>query len=377
MVRHAVRLGTSGTVDENRGNSLVVTGTNSLLTITGTDGTYRGLHIGNVAAGGATYANAPRDNRLLVQDGGRVVVSSTNNTVLIARHAAMSRSNYILVEGTGSRLEMLDGTTLEMGSTGATSRGGNFLEVRNGGEVQGTGTTTINGYYDSGTNDGANKLIIGTNGTYSTSGAISLLGTLQLHDTGVLRGRTPGGASANITMTAGDGGRAEMAGSGLDANVTATFQSGSTLAVGIEGDTSASVFTLNGTANLQNGSRVELTLFSAISADQIDFESGSSFDLGDSVTLAIDLHGYAPVLGDNWTLFTGATASAISGSFASMSMPTLSGSLEWDTSDFNESGAWKISVVPEPSSFLSLLFLVAAGGARALLMRRKKHRTQI
>jgi len=124
--------------------------------------------------------------------------------------------------------------------------------------------------------------------------------------------------------------------------------------------------TLAGTVAL--GGTLRLGLDSAASYGNFTLSPGSSLDLTFLTTLAFSPSSYTGVLNDTFQLFdvsagswTGASAFAID----TNSLPTLTGGLTWNSSNFETNGS--ISVVPEPGT-ISLLLL--AGPACWMLSRR-------
>jgi autotransporter-associated beta strand protein/T5SS/PEP-CTERM-associated repeat protein len=75
--------------------------------------------------------------------------------------------------------------------------------------------------------------------------------------------------------------------------------------------------------------------------------------------------GYAFLGGET---FDFVDAAALAGSFAALSLPTLTGGMSWDTSLFESQGVLGVIAIPEPSAALAL----AAGLAALALARRRK-----
>ena len=76
-------------------------------------------------------------------------------------------------------------------------------------------------------------------------------------------------------------------------------------------------------------------------------------------------NGFTPAYGDSFTLLQ---AAALSGDFATVNYPVLSGGLSWERS--TSATAMTISVVPEPSTYAMALAGLACGGY--LRFRRRK-----
>jgi len=124
--------------------------------------------------------------------------------------------------------------------------------------------------------------------------------------------------------------------------------------------------TLVGTLAL--GGTLRLGLDSVASYGNFTLSPGSSVDLTFLTTLAFSPSSYTGVLNDTFQIFdvsagswTGASAFAID----TNSLPTLTGGLTWNSSNFETNGS--ISVVPEPGT--ASLFLLA-GAACWILSRR-------
>lgn len=360
VTRYALWVGKAAT--SLSGNGVVLKGAGSKLTINGGGSTSTQFLVGSIAGGSNNY--------LSIQDGAVATITtglngSTVNALRIG-DGSSARSNYVTVEGTGSTLSLASSTALILGN--ATGFGGNSLQIGDQGTVTTTGTTTINSFTaNGGNNDGRNRLTIQNGGVFTSSSAIHNSGLLQLEAGGVLNG-------ANV-LTITSTGRFEAAGSGLGPNVSTTVNSQGVLAIGLAGHSGADLLTLDSTVTLQAGSVFEATIFGSHSIDQAALGAGGTLDLSSgAASFKLVLAGYAPVEGDEWTVFTGSTSTGILGSFpeASAQLPPLAGGLGWDYSHFNETGEWKISVVPEPGSFV----LMAIGFGALLVWRRRSAAAQ-
>ncbi len=330
-----------------KGNLVTVTDADSLLNIRET------LSIGgNAFTGGGTvqetYNGAARLNGVLVSDGAHATVK----TLGIGR-AENARSNYLRINGEGSQVSVSASTFI--GIADNTSLGGNEVTVGGGGKLITSGGIFIAGFKaNDGLNDGANRLTIEDEGTVVAESDIDVGGLLQLAEGGELQTETDG-ISVNIKA----GGRFEVEGAGLGSLVSTSLENGGTLAIGVgESRTSATTLQLN--SGIQSdGGTLELTAWSGTSIDQIEFLADGW--LAGTITLTIQPEGFVISEGDSWTVFTGETG----GISATFDFSQLGFAV--DSSSFNETGGWRLTVIPEPSTYAMLgtgLFLLLAARAR-------------
>lgn len=166
---------------------------------------------------------------------------------------------------------------------------------------------------------------------------------------------------------------------------TVTIGSGAKVSVGnASGDTSGNILTFtpaNGsiTTFFQSGSTLEFDLFSGAGlGDQTGnlaaadlFRTGGLFNISTGVKLKVTsaMTGFAA--NDRWRLLDWNTlaGTAPTGTFdtALMELPTLTGLLGWDLSQFYTAGTISVAVVPEPTR--ALLFAL---GLIGLLSRRRR-----
>jgi probable HAF family extracellular repeat protein len=137
---------------------------------------------------------------------------------------------------------------------------------------------------------------------------------------------------------------------------------------------------LRGRVQSQPGSLLKLALGGIAAAplnDKLVFEQ--------SVTLGGDLEvlwrgGFAGSVGQVFDLFD--WDGGVSGSFANLALPVLTGGLVWDTSDLYGGGSLKVmaltTAVPEPQTCALALagLLVAATRVRLIRLSRSAHRPQ-
>jgi hypothetical protein len=205
----------------------------------------------------------------------------------------------------------------------------------------------------------------------SVSGTlVDSTGLLQLGDEGSLSG------TGNIYIRSG--GRFEAAGDGLATTFAARADTGGTVAVGITdpvtGDrASAQSFTLNSPLQMSGGSHIEFGIFGPDSGDEIVLGESAWFrNTGSGAILDLVTHGYTPVAGDSYMLFSGSTDTGSSGSsryHLGITGPFDTSNIDpnqWDLSHFNQAGGWVVTAIPEPAS----VALLGLGGL--LLMRRRR-----
>ncbi|MCX6857360.1 MAG: autotransporter-associated beta strand repeat-containing protein [Verrucomicrobia bacterium] len=166
---------------------------------------------------------------------------------------------------------------------------------------------------------------------------------------------------------------------------TVTVSSGATVSVGnASGDTTGKVLTFTPasggiTTTFQSGSIIEFDLFSGAGlGDQSGnlaaadlFRTGGLFDISTGVKLKVNsaMTGFAA--NDRWRLLDWNTlgGTAPTGTFdtALFELPTLTGMLGWDLSQFYTAGTISVAAVPEPTRALLLAF-----GLVGILIRRRR-----
>ncbi len=316
---------------------------NSLIVKDGAKFTTNGIYVGHPTSG-----DGAQNNYVAIE--ANSTVTSNSATPVAIGGAAEDRSNYISVSGSNALLEVTSTSVnakINIGDEAAANYGGNYLEITAGGEVNTRATVNINGYtFNDGDNGGSNKLIIGNGGSFISSSSITNHGLLQLAAGGTLKGETAEKDPTALAITVADGGRFEAAGTGLGSTVETSVNAGGTFAVGLAEETSATQFTLDSGMNFASGSFLEVSLFANGTMDSIHLlEDGV---LTGEVNLVLN-YSAAPLTG-SWQLFTG----NISGIEATFNLSGLDPQI-WDTSLFNSTGEWRLSVIPEPSSIAMLL----------------------
>lgn len=316
--------------------------------------------------------SADNDNNLLrVESGGRLTTSVTSTIGL----GAGSSGNTLRVTGTNSEATLSD---YRIGDNGGVNVGGNSIQVDSGGVVRAGGTLGIFTHNNSGPHSGSNFILVGANGTLTSRNTITVSdrAALRLAATGAIEGRNIAGVADTATINVLSGGRFEAAGTGLGAvtTVNTTFSSGGSLAVGLDSAVAASTLSLSNTnskVTLNTGSTLEFGLFGNGLNDSLAFSATNIMTVGSGVNLRLTLQAYAPVDGNSWTLITGAgfaSGSAANLAGATFVLPTLGSGLSWNTTRFNATDGWGISVVPEPSS----LMLLGVGLSTLLFFRRRR-----
>jgi len=328
------------------GNGILLDGAGSKLTVNG-GGAARGFVIGSFSGGQGNYLSVQGGAVVNVDTG----VGGSSQNFLNVGNSSGSRDNYITVDGAGSLLDLKSSSSLTLGH--ASGYGGNYVEVGGTGSITTNGTMIINTFaVNGGNNSGNNRLTIKNGGTLTSSSTVSNSGLLQLKAGGIYTGTS--------TLTVTSTGRFEAEGTGLGSQVATTINNLGTLALGTtSGRFTGSLLTLNSTVTLATGAVFEATIFGVGDSDQIVLGATGDLDLSaGGAVFKLLLSGYAPVAGNQWTIFTGATGAGINGVFpeGSAILPALGGGLSWDYSNFNEAGNWNIAVVPEPG-VLPLVFI--------------------
>ncbi|MBB5037146.1 PEP-CTERM sorting domain-containing protein [Prosthecobacter dejongeii] len=170
---------------------------------------------------------------------------------------------------------------------------------------------------------------------------------------------------------------------GADRNITFT---GATLQIGTElpgaVPTAAGLLTLQttgtGLLTMQTGSILDFDLFSGAgqgdntgivaSADRAIILGGVDLSSSTILKVANPTGMTTWAANDQWRLFDWTGLSGpVSGSIAAFDLPSLPDGLTWNTADLLTSGVLSISLVPEPSRVIFLVF-----GAMSLLSRRRR-----
>jgi len=144
--------------------------------------------------------------------------------------------------------------------------------------------------------------------------------------------------------------------------------SGSSAAVYFSGITKPNLHTISLGGGINFQTDITFSIASALSYGHFVLQAGSVVDITGVTGILFSPSAYTGVLNDSFTLFD-STLGTINGMseivIDSGTLPTLSGGLSWNLSNFTTNGT--ISVVPEPSSFALLLL-----GAGFFVARRRK-----
>lgn len=275
------------------------------------------------------------------------------------------------------------------------NNGTGTLQFTNAFTSTGSNVTGVRTLRLKGTNTGANQIVgIGNNGangtiveksgsgTWTITGASTHAGGTNVLEGTLLTSNTTGSATGtgNVSVSTG----AILGGTGRIAPAVnnSVLVTGATLTVGDStlSAPTASMLTLatsgTGSVTLQSGSYIDLDLINGAgggdhttdtaAADRLAV--GGAINLGTDSTLRVanpsGMTGFNA--GDLWRLFDWTTL-LVSGTFASVELPTLDPSYAWDTSQLYSAGVIGVIVVPEPSRAC----LILAGLLMATLRRRR------
>lgn len=188
-------------------------------------------------------------------------------------------------------------------------------------------SNTISGPIGGYLNNGNARLTKVGTGTLTLSGANTYYGLTKV-DGGILvmNGTTPGAAEVNSGAT--------LQGTGTIGG-TVTVNSGGTLAPGA----SPGKLTVGG-LNLTPGSTMAMEVGGATAGTQYDqVASTGAFSLAGALNVSLT-NGFTPSAGQSFNLFDWGT---VSGTFSTFSLPTLGGTLGWNTSQLYTSGVLSIT----------------------------------
>ncbi len=283
-------------------------------------------------------------------------------------------------------------TTLAAGSTATISRmqkqgGGLTNLVWASGAVVDTSGLATSFWWDLGTTGDYTKT--GSNNLTFSDGGSKVNGTLTI-DQGSVVVMEPWTVSDTTSFNFAGASRTYVE---VDPNDTAVITLNTLYVNGLGQFTRANADSTLASIDITTNGGIDMA--NSAATDEVFFSWGSSITLADTATLSLDITksggvtdqdqvrqdwGSQPItvdgtlavslLGTSEALADGDTfdlfdyGNPLTGTFASVSLPTLSGGLSWDTSSLYATG--EIAVVPEPAT-MSLLAL----GGMAIRRRRK------
>jgi autotransporter-associated beta strand protein len=243
-------------------------------------------------------------------------------------------------------------------------RGGAGTRLTGPGSADGTGTYSIGGLGTSSTFEGtmmdSNPNVRRVAVTKVGTGVLTLTGTntysgVTTVSAGTLNilGRQDGTNTVTVAATG------TLAGTGsIFGNTTVNGD----LAPGDAVGSPIGSLTFSSNVSLAGVARLELDRNNSQNADLINVVGTLTISGGSLVVANV---GGAPLLGDSFNLIDG----TISGTFASITLPGLSGGLDWDQSQLYSAGILSVvSAVPEPSA----LGLALVGGLGLVSLRRRR-----
>ncbi len=330
-------------------------------TITGSNGLYKAgndilnLNASNTYTGNTTIstgslytkaANALPTNTTVIfgSDTSSLVLKTYGQTV--AGISSTSSTSSITVDGSGT-----SNPTLTINPSNGP--GGGADSTFSGTISNGSGSNPVLSL----TKAGAHTLTLSGTNTYTGVTTVSG-GTLAVNGTHT-------GAGAYVIS----GGT--LAGTGRITSTTGfTFSSSGTLNAGAAGTGNIGTLLLNGPVTASSASTFVFDVGGA--SNTYDIVKLASLN-ANNITLSLtDKGAYTWVDGDVLHLFENISGGniAISGTFANILLPTLSGGLTWDTSSLYTSGTLAVTV-PEPSTIGTLVLGMALTGAMIAYRRRR------
>lgn len=205
------------------------------------------------------------------------------------------------------------------------------------------------------TKTGLGDLIISGISSYTGKTTISQ-GTLKLSATGSIASSNEVDVAAGAVLDGSASGFTVPLGQKLDGN--GTVIGNTTINGTISPGNSVGTLTINGSLTI-NGAYTAEASANGVN-DFVNASGGVTWGAGSSFTLSL-LGGYSPAWGDSFDFLD----TTIAGSAPSMNLPSLSGGMTWDQSQFMSNGV--LTVIPEPTT--SVIAMLAALG---LLYRRRR-----
>ena len=211
------------------------------------------------------------------------------------------------------------------------------------------GNTNIDGYFSGGI--GGSFGLMKTGGGTQTLAGSNTYGGATTVNAGVLRiNGTLGGSGVTVSPGATLGGRGTI-------TSQVTLSAGATLAAG---DTTTGTLTFSNNIALNDSGTVALRISKTagvVSADRINVTAAAGIAYKGTLTVATMAGSDALAAGDVITLFQ-APAGAITGGFATVTLPTLPATLRWDTTRLTVDGAIEVKTLPPAAT---PAFSLAAG----------------
>jgi autotransporter-associated beta strand protein len=268
--------------------------------------------------------------------------SASGNTISTNLHArGTNATNTLTLSGTGSASLTISSLIVDQSGTRATA-----LSKTSSGVLIFSGTAANT--YTAGTTVSAGRLELS-----KTAGLDAISGSTLTISGGEVRHINANQINNSTAVT--------LSGGHLNLNNNAETLG----ALSISGSSTLSLGT--GTLTLSGAS----TTFASGQTLNLGISSLASFGRIDAGANALSFAGMLNVTGthsftagDSFNLFDG----VLSGTFSSVSLPSLSGGLQWDTSSLYATGV--ISVIPEPSAFAALAGLGVVGFAVTRRRRR-------
>ncbi len=268
--------------------------------------------------------------------------SASGNTISTNLHARGTNAiNTLTLSGTGSASLTISSIVVDQSGTRATALNKTSTGVL---ILSGTAANT----YTAGTTVSAGRLELS-----KTAGLDAISGSTLTISGGEVR-HINANQINNSTAVTLSGGHLNL-NNNADTLGSLSISGSSTLSLG------TGTLTLSGASTtFASGQTLNLGISSLASFGRIDAGANALFFAG---TLNVTgTHSFNA--GDSFNLFDG----DLSGTFSSVSLPSLSGGLQWDTSSLYSTGV--ISVIPEPSAFAALAGLGAVGFAATRRRRR-------
>jgi autotransporter-associated beta strand protein len=296
------------------------------------------------------------NNQVTLGAGDSGNVTASGKAVYVGKNSG-SDNNTLIVAGT------LTANTIYIGANGNT---GNTLQIGTGGTT-GSVTAAIVNY---------GALVFNRSDDLTFSGAISGSGSLTKNGTGTLQLTGANTYTGSTLVSAGTVKINNSTGSAFGTGAV-TVASGATLT---GAGSFSGAFQNNGSYLPGNSpALVALSSFAQSSSGTLVLElggltRGTQYDalnitgaasFGGTLSLTL-IDGFTPASGNTFNLFDWGS---VSGSFATLDLPSLSSGLTWDTSALYTDGTLSVSAIPEPSTYAALGGLGALGVA---VWRRRK-----